>query len=444
MDQRTLEALGTIIQNFSRAQGVPVKVVRAHDGRMIAFRTSQVLAYPLVLMDEGQSVRLERLSDPLALRFLTEARLNTSVVIRQSRGQMICEINLPESMFAPLALGNLRPGSGPRVAIGESVLKQQIDISLKDDRTPHLLVAGTTRSGKSVLLQTLVYQWSAQSDPRRVGLLLIDPMRRALGVFEHSAHLVHPVISENEETIRALLWVKQEIGRRKPLQTEAVQSLPRLIIVIDEISGIIAETGGADGLAARAISSIASEGAQLGIHIVVATQHPVQEFIGGAMVRANLNARLMLRVADQNASKLAGGIAGLNGHKLLGRGDCILIAGGDVQRFQVAMADPAGIARLPTTSGGRYLPLENVSIDETPTAIATPSAPAERADPLTPDQIAWSIANGIPGINTTAKALGIGNGKAQRVKEHAQALVDALDSYGCTVYREEEPDEDDS
>jgi hypothetical protein len=134
------DGIGTAIQHFFREQKVPTKIPRGPNGHMVAFRTSQVLAYPLVMRDEGQSIKLVRLADPLALRLRTEVNLDTNVVVRQSRGQLICEINLPRSMFAPLTLNNLRPGKGPRVALGESVLKDQVDLSLKDSLTPHALI----------------------------------------------------------------------------------------------------------------------------------------------------------------------------------------------------------------------------------------------------------------------------------------------------------------
>jgi hypothetical protein len=420
---------------------------------MVAFRTSQVLAYPLVMRDEGQSIKLVRLADPLALRLRTEVNLDTNVVVRQSRGQLICEINLPRSMFAPLTLNNLRPGKGPRVALGESVLKDQVDLSLKDSLTPHALIAGTSGSGKTVLLQTMISQWAMQSSPDRVNFLLIDGKHRGLVPFYGLAHCIHPVIYEPAEAVKALVWAFKELTKRKDMLAEETSLLPRIVIVIDEVSVIISATGGPEGKAAQIIGGIASEGRELGIHVIAATQHPVQEFIGGSMVRANLNTRLLLRVVDAEASKLGGGHANLNGHKLNETGDCILVTGSKVVRFQVALTPPDTFAKLPMASSGRYLPLDQISVEGVSSS-PTVQAPTERADPITPEQIAWTIANRrwveedgetrlvMPGINATAAAFGIGNNKATRVKAQAQALIDALAEHGCAVYRNEEDDDD--
>lgn len=439
MHQDLIDRLGYSIQRFSVEQNVPVKV--EHDTKhMVGHRTSQVLAFRLLMHNEGQVKALIAKADAFALRIKASTGINTTVGIRQSKGEIIFETSLPPSMFAPLPLTRLRPGKGPLVAVGQSVLEEQVNISLNNDNTPHALIAGTSGSGKSELLRTILFQIARQNKPDRVSLLLIDPNDRAMVPFKGVAHLAHPVITDPIEAIKALVWADQEMTRRTSLPEEAVATMERIVIVIDELAGIVAATGGENGMAARMIGRIASQGRKYGLHIIAATQHPTQENIGGNMVRANMPTRFALRVMDDQASKLAGGYASLGAHKLMGRGDCILVAAGTVQRFQVAMVNPDDLFALPR-GNGRYLPLDTISVEGVTSNAGAAQPPAERMDPLTPEEIAWVLANitsDLPGIGRIKRQFKIGSAKATRLQDHCREINKALDALNCAVYSYEE------
>jgi DNA segregation ATPase FtsK/SpoIIIE-like protein len=234
---------------------------------------------------------------------------------------------------------------------------------------------------------------------------------------------------EPDEAVQALAWAVEEMERRKRATSEKP---PHLLIVVDEIAGIINRTGGSNGKVAGALAYLAQEGRELGIHLLLATQHPVQDVLGGSLARANLTARFLLKVVDASASKLVSGVADAGGEKLLGRGDCVLVAAGDKQRFQVALPDQSDFDKLPRGSTGR--------IDLSRYANAngdTASPPVERADPLTPQQIGWVLANGVPGINAIARQFGIGNAKAVRLKEFCRGISTEIEANGCGVRRVE-------
>lgn len=422
MNQEEALRVKMTLEQFTRDQGILTSVTRI-------IPTAQVATACMRLANEGQLNKLIALEEPIGLRLGAG-----KVRMKRVSGIVTCEISLPRAQFTPLHLAELQRGKGPVVAIGQDVLRQQVNMSLADNSTAHALIAGTTRSGKTVLMQNILLQLAQQNTPEKMQVLGIDGKYRGLLPFKDLAHLVHPVITEPDETIQALGWAVEEMHRRKMAPDEKP---PNLVIVIDEIADIINRTGGANGKAASMIASLASMGAELGIHLLLVTQHPVQDVLGGSLARANLTARFVLRVIDTGASRLAAGVADAGGEKLLGHGDCILVAGGEMKRFQVALPAEADFERL-ERSNGRYLPLDRYAESQ------VDSTPAEKADPLTPEQIAWVLASGVPAIVPIAETLGIGKTKATRLQAFARAINDALTAHHCAICYDGEKDDEPS
>lgn len=412
--QRQQQNWGKQIVSFAARQGIRVRVRRA-------VRSSQVLAYCLEMYQPGQLGKLLRLDDSLALALHAD-----QVRLGRTRGEVTAEITLPAALFTPLPLASLAPGRGAALPLGRSILNQAVSLDLSDDNTPHGLVAGTTGSGKSVLLQTVVAQLARQNRPDELGLLLIDGKHEALMPFADLAHLVHPVITDPGEAAAALAWAVAEMERRK-----GCSGWPRLVIVVDEIAEVLGPNGGKDGPAAQCMQRLAAVGRALGIHLVLATQYPNAEVLGGALAKANLPARLAGHVMDANASTLATGLAGVAAHRLAGKGDFVMVAGGTVQRLQVAKPSEADLANLEHGRRSNGLDLASATADG---ALAAGNG---MADPVTPEQVAWTLASGVPGIGTIKRELGIGSAKAGRVQQFARELVDALAGHGCAVTCEE-------
>lgn len=431
MNHALIHAIATAIEKFSKDIPAPVQIARRPGSPLLAaHRSSQVLAYSLVMKDPTQLEKLKAKEDALAHYLMVMANFRTEVVFRQSWGALIAELSLPGSMFTELPLSVLQRRNGGAVALGRSVLGQQVDFALGAGRIAHALIAGTTEAGKSVTMQTIISQLATQNQLEHMRLLLIDGKRRAFLPYQRLPHLIHPVIHEANEAALALGWIKEEIGRRENMQPNDVKKLPRLVVAIDELAFIIGEAGGTDGPAADALRTITSKGRELGIHVIAATQHPTQDNLGGNMARANFSTRLVLKVVDSPASTLAGGQAGLNAHKLNARGDCIFIHNGHPVRIQVARAPDTIFDSLPAADHIDQLPLREVRLGAgTPPEVSIRPQP----DPLTATQIAWALANKAPGITKTADALSIGAAKAKRLKEHTEEIINALGALGYGI-----------
>lgn len=413
---------GKQIIGFTRRQGIDARIASA-------VRSSQCLTYCLELREPAQLSKLLTYDDALALALGVE-----SVRVGRSRGHVLVEAALPVAMFQALALGALPVGRGAAVALGKSVLAQPVSMDLAGDMTPHVLVAGTTGSGKSVLLQVIVAQLARQNTPGRLRLLLIDGKAEALRPFGRLPHLVHPVIVDPAEAVKALAWAVAELDRRKT-QPQGW----KLVIVVDEIAEIVATTGGKDGAAAQAFQRLCALGRSLGVHVVMATQYPTGDVLGGSLAKANLPMRLAGRVVDANASTLATGQAGMGAHKLRGRGDFLAVTGADVQRLQVAQPSARDIEGLPGADLVASLDLGEVTPDGALAATAN-----QQPDPLTAKQVAWVLSQsvaGVPGQHRIKNALGIGSAKAVRLQQFCGDLLTELDAHGCEVLCPAEDDE---
>lgn len=419
----TFEALqkawGRRLLALAQQQGVAIRIERA-------YRASQVLTYVLRLAAPTDLERLLRLAEPAALALGVD-----SLRLARYRGAVLAEVALPERWHTPLHLAQLRPAAGAAAVLGESVLKQPVALSLESPLTPHVLVAGTTGSGKTVLLRTLLTQLVRQNPPERLRLIVLDG-KGDLRPFARVPHLLHPIAGEPAEYLALLSWAVAELDRRK------AQPAPwRLVVVVDELAEVLNAAGGADGPAAECLRRLAALGRSLGINLVVATQYPNAQTLGGAIAKANLPARAVGRVLDAQASALACGQAGLDAHKLRGKGDFLLVAGSEAQRLQVAVPSERELAELPRTGRVEALDLSEYTPDGALRATPASQAP----DPLTPQQVAWALAHSmgaLVGIGKLKAGLGIGSKKAERLQAFARDLITELDALGCGVYRNAE------
>ncbi len=196
---------------------------------------------------------------------------------------------------------------------------------------PHLLVAGQTGSGKSVMINTLLTSLLYRNSPADLKLILVDPKQVELTPYNHIPHLLTPVITEPEKTISALKWAVNEMERRYTLLANKKQRniagynaankddhMPYIVIVIDELADLMM-------LAARDVEAlivrIAQKARAVGIHLVLATQRPSVEVITG-LIKANIPARIAFTVASQVDSRTI--IDQMGAEKLLGKGDLLM------------------------------------------------------------------------------------------------------------------------
>ena len=205
-----------------------------------------------------------------------------------------------------------------------------IDLS----KTPHLLVAGTTGSGKSVFIDTLLTSILYKFSPEELRLILIDPKMLELSVYNDIAHLLTPVVTEPKKAIIALKWVCKEMERRYSLMNEegtrslegynqkSVEKLPFIVVFIDEMADLMMTDGKE---VEHYVQRLAQMARAAGIHVVMATQRPSVDVITGT-IKANFPTRISFQVTSKIDSRTILGEQG--GEQLLGRGDMLYMAGG--------------------------------------------------------------------------------------------------------------------
>jgi S-DNA-T family DNA segregation ATPase FtsK/SpoIIIE len=221
-------------------------------------------------------------------------------------------------------------------------------IRLPSPDVAHVLVAGTTGSGKTVLMQTMVLSLALsnapQSTPHPAGqgpaspglaLVLIDPKGQALSVFDGLPHLTRPVIRETPEAIEALNSLVHLMERRAPARLGP----SHIVLVIDELADLLL-TGGKP--VQQALTRLAQRGRGAGIHVIAATQKPTSAVLG-PLVKANFPVRLVGRVTSIEDARTATGWSGSGAERLMGRGDFVAVAEGQVTRFQAAHVSPQEI-----------------------------------------------------------------------------------------------------
>jgi len=221
--------------------------------------------------------------------------------------------------------------SGPLgFAIGKDIAGKPVVADL--GKMPHILIAGQTGSGKSVMINTLLTSLLYRNSPSDLKLILVDPKQVELKPYDDIPHLLTPVITEPEKCISALKWAVAEMERRykaladirkrnideyNALKKE--EGMPYIVIVIDELADLMM-------MASRDVESlivrIAQKARAVGIHLVIATQRPSVDVITG-LIKANIPARISFTTASQVDSRTI--IDGVGAEKLLGQGDMLLL-----------------------------------------------------------------------------------------------------------------------
>lgn len=196
-------------------------------------------------------------------------------------------------------------------------------------KMPHLLVAGSTGSGKSVCLNTIIVSLLYQNSPDDLRLIMVDPKRVEFTVYNGIPHLLTPVITDTVKTVNALKWVIGEMDRRFELLSkhgkrdigafnrETGERMPYLVLIIDELADLMVV---AAAEVEAAIIRLAQMARAVGIHLILATQRPSVNIITG-LIKANITTRIAFAVASNTDSRTILDTSGAE--KLLGRGDML-------------------------------------------------------------------------------------------------------------------------
>ncbi len=296
--------------------------------------------------------RITGLSNDLALALAARSvRIEAPIP-----GKSLVGIEVPNRAKAIIGLREIlenrdfkRRTSNTTIALGKNVAGQVRTADLA--KMPHLLVAGATKSGKSVCLHSVIVSLLYQNNPDDLKFIMVDPKRLELPAYNGIPYLLAPVITEVPKTINALKWCLNEMDRRfdvlaaagkrniESYNTAAQEKMPVIVFIIDELADLMVA-------AARdveaAIIRLAQMARAVGIHLVLATQRPDANVITG-LIKANIPVRIAFFVASATDSRIILDTQGAE--KLLGEGD-MLYSAPDVskpKRLQSAYVDPASV-----------------------------------------------------------------------------------------------------
>jgi S-DNA-T family DNA segregation ATPase FtsK/SpoIIIE len=224
------------------------------------------------------------------------------------------------------------------LALGKDISGQPIVADL--DEMPHLLIAGTTGSGKTVCVNSLILALLFKNSPHDLKFVMVDPKMVELMPFNGLPHLLCPVITEAKKTSHALNWVVNEMEERYRLLAKAgarnieaynekQEKIPYIIIIIDEFADLMSV---APDQIENAVTRLAQLSRAVGIHLILATQRPSVDVITG-VIKANLPARVSFKVASKVDSRT---VLDANGaDKLLGRGDMLFLKPGESKMIRI-------------------------------------------------------------------------------------------------------------
>lgn len=200
----------------------------------------------------------------------------------------------------------------------------------------HVLIAGTTGSGKTAVARALLASIALYNSAGDLQIVLVDPKGRGFGPLARLPHVLGGVAADSDDAARRLRWLVTEMERRD----RAGANRPYIVVAVDELAELL-QVGGVP--VETALTRIAQRGREAGIHLIACTQKPTAAMIGSAM-KANFPVRLVGAVASKDEARFASGVAASGAEKLEGRGDFLLVAKGELIRFQTAWIGPSDLA----------------------------------------------------------------------------------------------------
>ena len=306
-------------------------------------------------------------------------------------GKSLVGIEVPNSVKTTVRLGslladqNFATGDKPLlVAMGKDITGAVIFTDVA--KSPHLLIAGTTGSGKSVAIHALIISLLYRNGPSNLRFIMIDPKRVELTLYNNTPHLLTPVITNPKKAILALKWAAKEMDRRYDiLEAEASrdiksyhenvynpaldrynravkegaadnatlpEAMPYIVIVIDELADIMSSY---PRELESAVVRVAQMSRAVGIHLILSTQRPSTEVITG-LIKANIPSRVALQVPSQIDSRTIIDMPGAE--KLLGAGDMLYLSGETSKpvRLQSAFVSEAEVKKVVSFISGHNVP----------------------------------------------------------------------------------------
>ncbi|MGE0813895.1 MAG: DNA translocase FtsK [Vicinamibacterales bacterium] len=441
VDERELMDAARQLEEKCREFSVDGAVVQIHPGPVVTtfeFKPDAGVKYS----------KVTGLADDLCLAMQAE-----SVLIDRIPGKSTVGIQIPNPNREAISLRELlesetyqRSGSKLTIALGKTIHGEPFMADLA--MMPHLLIAGSTGTGKSVGLNAMLTSILYRATPEDVRLIMIDPKRLELGMYEEIPHLLTPVVVDPKKAANALRWAVREMEERyKHLASfgvrnieqynrnvrhmhedpaaadgaELPKTLPFIVVVVDELADLMMVAGNE---VEESIARLAQMARAVGIHLILATQRPSVDVITG-LIKANLPARISFRVSSKIDSRT---ILDSNGaEQLLGRGDMLFMppATSRIVRLHGPYISEQESARLASFLRKQGRP----SFDETITADEkTDKAGLEfEKDDLYDDAARMVVQSGQVSISSLQRKLRIGFSRAARLVDmmEAEGLVSA-------------------
>ena len=291
----------------------------------------------------------------------------SSVRVEMIEGTNHLGFEVPQEEFKTVDFNEIMNSAGRvkgelPICLGADILGRPVFADLA--KMPHLLVGGTTGSGKSVGLNTFILSLMMVKKPNELKFIMVDPKRIEFSVYNNQKYMGYPVITESAEAVQAIAALVDEMERRYGLleksftknikdyneQTED-RLLPYIVCVIDEFADLMAS----DKKVEKDIQRLAQKARACGIHLVLATQRPSVDVVTGVL-KANFPTRLAYKVASQADSRTI--LDGAGAEKLIGRGDALFLAGdGKLQRIHGAYLPDGEIKKIVDEYRGEVKPI---------------------------------------------------------------------------------------
>jgi len=342
-------------------------------------------------------------------------------------------VEVPRAERQTIALRPLleRPnfhGGNLGVMLGASTTGEPVSLDLA--KAPHALIAGATGMGKSVAINVMLCSLLLSRSPAEVRFVLCDPKRTELAPYRNTPHLLLPVAVETSDIVNALQWCADEMERRyQALEQVAARDiaalgLPRIVVVVDEYADLSAQSDAVEDLTVR----LAQKARAAGIHLVVATQHPVAKVIT-TTIKNNLPTRLCFKVQNDSASRVVLDEGGADA--LLGMGDSLCILPRQTQPVRVhgayvSDADVKAVCDAWRAQGGPvYVDRRCHGGNDVDIAgeSARSSRPAAARDTDYDRALTWAREAGSVSISSLQRGIGTNFNKAK-------ALVERMDAEG--------------
>lgn len=345
-------------------------------------------------------------------------------------GKSLVGIEVPNKSIAIVNLRDILSsenyrlrGNNLHIAVGEDVAGKSWVADL--GKMPHLLVAGSTGSGKSVCLNGIILSLLYSNGPDDLKFILVDPKRVEFPVFNGIPHLLTPVITDTKKTVNSLKWAIGEMERRfdtlskvnkrdiKSYNAAAREKLPYIIIVVDELADLMAASGAE---IEACIIRLAQMSRAVGIHLILATQRPSVDVITG-LIKANITSRIAFSVGSLIDSRTILDTAGAE--KLLGRGDMLFMTAelSKPKRLQGAYVSEDDAKQVAEFLKKHY---DNPAYDEGVTEkqkvqLAGGLAIDSDEDPLIQDAVEIILAAGKASASLLQRRLSVGYARAARI-----------------------------